>query len=396
MAARAAKSSCRRLITTLPNPESKDQIFLLHCILSRGIPLMLKFSEEAFKHQVLSFVRSMNMGGHRYRYSPSVEKPTLYASVYACLTLSLLGEIDNLGKDERRSWADYFDKFQSPIDGLFRDKVVLNNIFEDSDWWGARHLILHIMTAYAALGHLPKYPFLYLQEYKDTENIRQWLDKQNWQSEISHANDIDNKIMNITCALQYERDFRNDFAADDAVAFIQKYLSEKKNPENGLWGKFKSNDPIALSRAVQFAYHLYPIYFYDSQHIDMIEKIIDCVLKTQNDLGGYGVQQNSSACEDLDSIYLLYRLSLTTNYRNDEAKLSIKRALAWIFSNQNDDGGFVFRRNEPLLYGHFLMSSKKNESSMFATWFRVLSIAYAMRFLGVFSYQLIRCPGYQF
>jgi len=58
----------------------------------------------------------------------------------------------------------------------------------------------------------------------------------------------------------------------------------------------------------------------------------------------------------------------------------------------NDNGGFVFRRGEQMVYGHELMSSKANESAMFPTWLRTLSLAYLAKalpdsFLGDFDWQ---------
>jgi hypothetical protein len=67
----------------------------------------------------------------------------------------------------------------------------------------------------------------------------------------------------------------------------------------------------------------------------------------------------------------------------------------------NEDGGFVFERDKPFQYGHKLMSSKANESAMFPTWFRVLSLAYLSQViddpsLAKIDWNFIDCPGYQF
>ena len=156
--ARKAAAAYRRLMLALPNPEFQDQQFLLHCIASHGVPLALNFRWEDFKQHVLSFVRSMNISAHQYRYSPSVAKPTLYASVYACLTLSLFGEVDKLSAAKRKNWADYFDSFQSPEDGLFRDEAVVNAIYEDSDWWGARHIVSPHHGSLCCIGVCSKVP----------------------------------------------------------------------------------------------------------------------------------------------------------------------------------------------------------------------------------------------
>ena len=121
------------------------------------------------------------------------------------------------------------------------------------------------------------------------------------------------------------------------------------------------------------------------------------VLATQNQLGGYGVKLNSSACEDIDSIEPLIRLTKINDYKRLIIKQSLHRALPWLLTNMNEDGGFVFRRNEAFVYGHEEMSSGVNESSMFATWFRTLCLAYLINYLNSKSvYQLNRVPGYEF
>lgn len=91
-----------------------------------------------------------------------------------------------------------------------------------------------------------------------------------------------------------------------------------------------------------------------------------------------------------------------TDYRNDEVQAVLKRVLPWILvANMNDNGGFVFRRDELLVYGHELMSSKTEESAMFPTWFRTLSLAYLSKAfpdscVGNFDWQFLQCPGHQF
>ena len=102
---------------------------------------------------------------------------------------------------------------------------------------------------------------------------------------------------------------------------------------------------------MQTGYHLWLLYFYDRRPIQYIERSIDSCLKTQNLYGGFGVPLNSSACEDIDSIDPLIRLSLETDYRKTEIMDALKRALPWILVNMNSDGGWGFRRYEAFQYG---------------------------------------------
>lgn len=391
-----SREAYHRMLRALPNPFCRDHELLLNRIVAQGLPKALDFKSDRFRQDVLTFVGSMHLGGFQYRYAPSVTKPTLYASVYACLLLDLFGQLGSLSDAERGSWANYFDGFQSPTDGLFRDPAVVNARYEAGDWWGARHLVLHIIAAYAALGHTPRFRFAFLDPFKDTDRLRAWLDQEQWNGEFSYASDVDNKIMNIACTLQFERDFRADGDAGKAVEYLQSYLMKKRSAKTGLWGAMNIDDPISLSRGIQFAYHLIPIYLYDRYPIDGHAQVVDNILRSQNALGGYGVALNSSACEDIDSLYLLCQLSRDTDRRTADVRLSVMRALVWMLANQNPDGGFVFRRNMPMTYGHHLMSSGKNESALFPTWFRALAIAQAARYLDIGEFRFVRCPGYQF
>ena len=49
------------------------------------------------------------------------------------------------------------NSFQSEDNGLFYEPVIKNTSFNDSDWWGDRHLALHAVSAYCTLGAIPKY-----------------------------------------------------------------------------------------------------------------------------------------------------------------------------------------------------------------------------------------------
>lgn len=357
-----------------------------------------EFDFALFKAQVLQFISKLRIDneGIRYRYSEEVTEASLYSSAYACMTLSLL---DELGSDQGRltSWKQYFDSFQQEADGLFYDEVVRNEHFDNSDWWGARHLALHMISAYTDLGAKPRFPFRFLQEYYDENHLKHWLDSHAWAFEGEMNNDFDNKLMNIGCLLQYQRDTWNDLRAGKAVRFIQDYLLKKINLKTGIWGDDNIENDDVRSRKVQFAYHLFPIFFYDGVYAFDEEKVIDVVLKTQNRFGGYGVAPNSSACEDIDSIDILFRLADSARLKKEKIDNSLLKGLRWVLLNQTDDGGFVFRLNERFVYGDQQMSSSRNRGAIFPTWFRTLTIAYLCRYFSIPNgFRITRCPGYEF
>lgn len=351
-----------------------------------------KYNE--IKSSTLRFLSEMKSKNSNltYRFAFSQSQENLYSTVYSFLVKDIFNEIKNISPSQKEEYIKYFNSFQNPTDGLWYDKKLQNNIYNDTDWWGARHLAIHMIAVYSALGVKPKYKITYVEKYYDINFLKNWLDKENWNSYFQPQNDIDNKIMNIGVILQYNRDTYKDKKAELALNYLYDYLYDKINKNTGLWGVFDIKDAYKLSRSIQFAYHLYRLYFYDNKDIKFKDKILNLTLKTQNLYGGFSPNLDSSACEDIDSLELLIFLS---NKNDEKTNSAIKKALIWVLSNQNEDGGFVFRKNQKLKYGHDILSSNKNESNIFATWFRVLSILKIYKFLDYendFNYTKI--PGY--
>ncbi len=349
---------------------------------------------------VSRFVESLQVKGEptgRYYYSVNATTPILYASIYAVLLCDLLNNINDIPLDEREEWLNYINSFQCE-DGLYRDPMVDNNIAETIDWWGWRHLSAHVVSAVTALGGKTRYPFHFLEFLYGPGHAYHWIEELPWRERPGSAS---NAVMNYGVLLQYERDIRYIEEAGRALAEIFTFLDENINAETGLWYWSPPANPQGLSSVVQRSYHLWNLYFYDRRTIPYIDKGIDSCLETQNRLGGFGVPYNSSACEDIDSIDPLCRFSALTDYRHTDIEKSLLNALRWVAVNQMTDGGFVFRRYEELRYGHDLMKTDPEESSLFATWFRMLSIAYMSWVLDFpffpFKFKLdLRSPGYQF
>lgn len=373
----------------------KSEESLFNYYVQIGIPNALQFNFQELKSRTLAFLSTMKTGTHlaEFKFSSSTNSPNIYCSAYACITLALYGELMQYSNEQKLKWLDYFNSFQSDIDGLFRDPTIKNELFETEDWWGARHLAPHLIIAFNQLGGTPKHDFYFLEPFYSPKYVNEWLDSRDW---AQRCDFVGNEVMNYGVLLQYSRDFFDNKSAGIGLMAMLKWLVNNIDPNSGLWGGGPLDEPDSLSKAVQGAYHIYPLLFYDGLQIPYPKPLIDNLLRTQNKLGGYGVLLNSSACEDIDSIDLLIRLTRLTDYKRDEIVQSLWKALPWILANMNEDGGFVFRRGEGLVYGHLEMSSEPNESAMFPTWFRTLTIAYLINFLQSPHYKIGRTPGYQF
>lgn len=348
--------------------------------------------------RTLTFIAANQQPGQgpgAYSYKPG--GPALcYASCYAALTLHLCGELARLAPPARKDWAGFIRSCQGE-DGLFRDPRIDIPLAAEVDWWGWRHLTLHALMALTALGEVVDRPFSLILPFQRKGAMSAWLETRNWKQDPAC---VSNEVQNRGTFLQYARDFQGARWCGDALAEMYRWLGARQDPATGLWGE-RFDTPHRLSIGVQTGYHLWLLYFYDQEPVRYPERIIDSCLRTQNRLGGFGAALNSSACEDIDSIDPLARLSLALDYRREQVRESLERAWRWVLFNQNPDGGWVFQRRQTFQYGHALMRTEKEESAMFPSWFRTLALAFLSRALsrhpasGV-PWQFLDAPGHQF
>ena len=372
----------------------------------------------AFRDEVLRFVSQQQIeseGTGRYRYSTVCSRPTLYSSCYAVMIRSLFGDLGSLsvgptllsGKDERTAWTAYLQSFQQD-DGLFCDPVIYNQGSYTGDPFdcGRPHLTCHVLTALACLGATAQKPFAWVETFSDLDTLRSWLDCRDWGERVAWTG---NEIMNLGTLLQYSRDFHADVRAGRAMECMLDWLeSNYLDPAIGLWGAVDTADPLWRSHAVQAAYHWWTLFAYDKRPFPCAQRAIDTLLATQNPLGGFGWGVHnpcdpwtSSACEDIDSIDPLARLSSQTDYRIDDIRAALARAADRVLVNHSDDGGFVFVRDSGFEYGHPELRGERGQGAMFPTWFRTLSLAYIGKALpehtlGQYPWMFADCPGYQF
>jgi hypothetical protein len=319
--------------------------------------------------------------------------PVLYDTLAALLLKHLYGAVDERCREE----VEQVLNFQCD-DGLFRDPVIACPEAGTEDWWGWRHLTLHALMTLALHTTPAQREIRYIEQFADKDRFRKYLDSRDWGDRAAWTS---NELQNLGVMLQYSRDYQNSSSAGALLDVLFEVLDARQDPRTGLYGAW-FDTPEYLSLGVQAGYHFWLLYFYDKRPIRHVERIIDSVLKTQNALGGYGVQWNSSACEDIDSIDPLVRFSRLTDYRAEDIQASLRRALPRILENLNSEGGWVFRRHEALTVVHPQMASAANESNVFYAWFRTLGLAYCLSGLKDLPSKLrhewnwARAPGHQF
>ena len=365
---------------------------------------------SSLRTRVLGFIEGQRLapaGAGRYRYSTAVAASTLYSSTYAVMTRSLFGDLATLGQEEKAAWVAFLLSHQDD-DGLFRDPAIFGEGWYEGDplWCGRPHLSCHVIAALACLGAFAPKHFRFLDPFTDPDALVRWLEERDWAERVGWTG---NEIMNIGTLLQYARDFHGDPRAGKAVAALFEWLeSHHLDPRTGVWGSLDVTQPVPRSHAVQAAYHWWPLFVYDGRPIPFVDQAIDTVLATANPRGGFGwgvhnpsEPFDSSACEDIDSIFPLAVFLGASLHRSEEVRKALAVAADWIMTNQTTDGGFLFYKGKEFTYGHPALHGPAGVGAMFPTWFRSLSLAYIGKALvrhplAGEEWTFVRCPGVQF
>lgn len=396
-----AKEKLKRILFDRLHATDSQQFDVANAVASRGIVGYAKWNYDTFKKEILEYIESVRVKPYAYKYSASRTSECLYGSIYVAMLEGLLGVLTQRSSIELKEWADYLNSFQSPDDGLFYDHALASDAYEHigtwNEGWGKHHLRGHIIIAFARLGHTPKYPLRYLEKYYNDKYLKQWMDGFDFSTDVWTAS---NFFMNLYTVLEYARDYMNEKKAQSAIETMTSWIMDKQNPNTGMWHDkdFHSLGHLDKLKIVRAAYHFYPLFEYEGFAIPYAEKIVDSILPLQNSWGGWTEEGgNSGACEDIDAIEPLIRCASAAPDRTEEIRSSVLRSIVWQMASRNADKGFSFYvRSQQEYGGHPLTTSLRDESSLFATWFRTLCLAYETQYLGIHNkFDIGHYPGYE-
>lgn len=395
------KAKIKKIIMQKLHAIEGQRYDVVEAIASRGVPGFAELNYDDLKNDVLRYIETLKVAPFSYKYAASCSGPCLYGSIYAVMIEGLLGRLQERSQSELQEWADYLNSFQRKDDGLYYDSQLAGAAFEHqgawNEGWGKHHLMGHMIIALARLGVTPKYPLKYLEKYYNSEYLRTWMEGFDFAGNVWT---VSNYFMNLYTVLQYVRDYMNEKRAGAAVDAMAEWLLKRQNSHTGMWHSqpMEQMDIYAKLNVLRAAYHFYPLFEYEGIEIPYQKEIVDFILPLQNSWGGWTVEHaNAGACEDIDALEPLIRCAASSPKRSEEIKSAVKRSIIWQLSSRNADRGFSFYVRAAQEYGgHPLTSSRKDESSLFATWFRVLCLAYEMRYMGMEqSFDIGHYPGYE-
>lgn len=340
--------------------------------------------------------------GQTARYAAGRE-PGLLPTCFAVLASELTGDLARWPTGRRQAVAAGIAAWQDADTGLFAPQTVIAEDLLAPRICDARYLRYQItyfaLAALQALGEKPRFPLLFAKSYLDAQYLLGWLDGGPWHDPWNHSN----RYMFVLRFLIHLAHHENDLVGLDVLDQVLADLLRRQSLLTGLWHGLHGCD---LYAAVFAAYHFLPFFFWRGLCPPHADRMIDAVLSIQHSDGLFGRDAGGGACEDLDSIDVLVKLSLVTTHREKEILQALRRSYSALQNRRNPDGGFPNYpapapygktlkrramealglgkllpavRDRPAVPYHYSswkrLSAHRGESDVWGTWFRQLAIS---------------------
>jgi len=295
-------------------------------------------------------------------------KPTLYGTCYGLLTQYYL---NNKFSPDLKSISFILD-CQHPETGMFEGPEFSKEYFEGKKH-DSEHILLHLLCAVLPVlqqfSIKPRYAIAEAHKFCDLTYLEEWLNQRDWIKAWLEGNNI----LFVGQILVYLRDEEKMPEAQKALDYWFQWLDKEIDPNTGLWG---TNGYCSPFRAMCGGYHQLLVYYYENHPVQSPARLVDTVLALQHPDGGFSPSGGGGACEDVDAVDILVNLYKLQDYKRPQIRVALKRCLRHILALQNKDGGFPYKRD--IKQSHMGIPDTvagPNVSTMFATWFRVHTLA---------------------
>jgi len=261
------------------------------------------------------------------------------------------------GLFQQLNWSEKANNFHSWQYALFH---ATNYAF------GALHLLNH---------HLPR-PFIFLDLFKNNNTLNQWLEARCMLLPGMEGNNIVNLA---SFFLEHYR--QGNLWAMDSFNNIVDWHLYIQNPSTGYFDRLNHDDERNILHSLTGIAHNAHIFWWTNNRLPFAHGILNDSLRFLS-LG------STTACTDIDLVDLVAHLIYDKSILDDELVEDIANSLYLfgldLIQRQNSDGGFSDN-----YFGNFSLSTyyaPHKESNIWATWFRLATIAMISESFGIQSH----------
>jgi hypothetical protein len=295
---------------------------------------------------------------------------TLYGTVYGLLARHYLGE----RVEPQAALRRFLTGCQDAETGYFLGPELRDWTPPLDSKHDREHLLLHLacatLPAMQELGIAVPHPLKFAHRFCDSTYLEEWLQ----QRDMRDAWFEGNNLLFVGQLLVYLRDIEGHHGAGRALDQWFSWLDRTVDVATGLWGT--REHVCSPFIAMCGGYHQLLVYYHETRPVHSSELLVDTVLSLQHPDGGFSPSGGGGACEDVDAIDILVNAYKRLDYRRHDIRAALRRTATTILDLQNPDGGFPYKRG--MAQHHMGIPATRaaaNVSTMFATWFRVHTLA---------------------
>jgi prenyltransferase beta subunit len=302
---------------------------------------------QDMKSDVLNWVDMMIIKGApygTYKMSKSTEA-TLFSSCFAVFVRELYNDLERLTTKQREEWIELIQNCQDEESGFFIDPSLKmdgkfsETLGRDHDWgyvtWQSTTFCI---SALKALGGDIRYPFRFLEKWKNPEKIISWLENLDWRNKTWTNGNLA-MFLGICLITDYELNI--DQKTKETIDVLFAWHDDFQDQNTGFWG---TNHGTPTNIGLFGAMHQFLLYYYMDYPLNFKKKIINHALLLQQPDGLFCPAGGGDGCEDLDVVDTLVNMYKRIEYRKDDVIKALQKAIAATINLQSVDGGFLWSK----------------------------------------------------
>jgi len=224
-----------------------------------------------------------------YRLTPG-RPPDMYASADIAWIRWMMDDLD-LTTAQRQQWIQFIQAQQNVGDGTYRH--ITGHC--------PAHAFCHATGALNMLGGAHRYVPSFLDRYRKTAGIPEWLDHIDWVRQWGASHDIWGAGLPLACSADTPAAWR---------AALFQWLDHEVDPKTGFWRRdTPARSPL---ESLGGAFHIWPIYAAMRRPLPYPNKVIDHVLGLQQADGSF---DRGFGYGNMDGVWVLQYLTSQVDYR---------------------------------------------------------------------------------
>jgi len=353
----------------------------------------------------LRYVAALRRGPADYRMTADLGG-SLFTACFAYFVRHLLA--DAARTDDADALAAAIDAAQDPVTGSWaagRAGAHADHTRAHVDW----QLASFAVSALAALGRAPAHHLRFLEPLRAPDAVREYLNGLAWARNPWNSG---NRALFLGALLS---DSGKPPAVGGGTAALGAWFEwhDRHARPSGFWGEGHRSDwYVGMGGAA----HQYLVYHFHGREPPHLRAAVDRVLRMQYPDGRFWPVPGGGSCYELDALEILAVGRAWNDHRRDEVGEAARRAMDVVLASRNADGGFswaarrwfdaadawralartgdvrtrlwtlralanahVLRREEARRTAWVEGSHPVGVSSVYDTWFRLLTLATASR-----------------